>query len=302
MKYTWQDYNPKTMNFVENWLDEYAVEKTGIDDGWEDFYEYWVNDENTVLGENLWCKVVSENDKPFAVVAVGFHDENTFTIMEIVIDPNCRNQGKGSELLKELLVDSEAILGKEIQIAEAVIYPSNLASQKAFEKAGFSFHNAQEDGGAWDYVYEKELIFEISDISCLKNISQTHEIRLVGKDERKVFNKHLKLCKPKNKRLFFKGVSQSDWKKWNNQGTEYYLLFVDGKPVSRCAIERYSPDTWEAADVRTAPEYRNKGYSKEVVAYVTRKILEQGKSATCRTLAGNSGMLKVIDTLGYKRK
>ncbi len=302
MKYTWQDYNPKTMDFVENWLDEYAVEKTGIDDGWEDFYEYWSNDKNTVPGENLWCKVVFENNKPFAVVAVGFHDENTFTIMEIVIDPTCRRQGKGSELLKELLANGEFILGKEVQIAEAVIYPSNLASQKAFEKSGFRFRNAQEDGGAWDYVYEKELVFGISNISCLENIKQTHEIRSVGIDERKVFNKHLKLCKPKSKRLFFKGVSQSDWEKWNKDGTEYYLLFVDGKPVSRCAIEKYSNDKWEAADVRTAPEYINKGYSKEVVAYVTRKILEQGKTATCRTLAGNSAMLKVIDTLGYKRK
>lgn len=145
----------------------------------------------------------------------------------------------------------------------------------------------------------EEIIFKIDDISELKKIKQKHEIKIVGLEELNVFNEHLKLCKPKHKRLFFKGVSAKDWKSWYDEGTEYYLLFIDGKPVARCAIERYSDTAWEAADVKTVTEYRNKGLSKEIVSFVTRKILEQGKIATCSTMPDNYAMLKVIKTLGF---
>ncbi|MBQ8210623.1 MAG: GNAT family N-acetyltransferase [Clostridia bacterium] len=146
----------------------------------------------------------------------------------------------------------------------------------------------------------EEIIFMIDDISKLSDIKQTHEIRRVGTDGLKVYNEHLKLCCPKHKRIFFKGVSQESWENWNNEGIEFYLLFVDGKPVARCSIEPYSEDKWEAADVKTVPQYRNAGLSKEIVAFVTRKILERGKIATCSTLPRNTAMLKVIDAVGYK--
>ena len=78
--------------------------------------------------------VVFENEKPFAVIQFGFH-EDTFTSMETFVAPEKRNQGKGSELLKELLTNGKSIIGREINRADAVIFPSNKASQKAFEKA-----------------------------------------------------------------------------------------------------------------------------------------------------------------------
>lgn len=145
----------------------------------------------------------------------------------------------------------------------------------------------------------EEIIFEINNISELKEYKLNHKIELANRHS---FNKHLRLCKPIHKRLFFKGASKKDWKSWLNEGTEYYLLFIDDKPVARCAIERYSDAAWEAADVKTALNYRNKGLSKEVVSFVTRKILEQGRTATCSTMPDNYAMLKVIESLGYKRK
>lgn len=144
----------------------------------------------------------------------------------------------------------------------------------------------------------EEIIFEIDDISKLKKVKQKHEIKI---SELKAFNEHLKLCKPKHKRLFFKGISEKELKSWHDEGTEYYLLFADNKPVARCAIERYSDTAWEAADVKTVPEYRNKGLSKELVSFVTRKILEQNKTATCSTLPTNYAMLNVIHSLGFQK-
>ena len=75
--------------------------------------------------------------------------------MEVLIAPQKRCQGKGTKLLKELL-NSKEIIGFKIQKGEAVIYPSNIASQKAFENAGFIYHNNHKDenGDSMHYIYE----------------------------------------------------------------------------------------------------------------------------------------------------
>lgn len=152
MNYVWRDYDPQTMGYIEAWLDESAVRSTGLDEGFRDFYEYWANEDGFAVGENFWCKVVSEDDKPFAVIAFCQHERRIF-IMEIVVAPEKRGQGKGSKLLKELL-ESKELIGSSIQQSEAVIYTSNMASQKAFENAGFQYHHTHEDGDALYYVCE----------------------------------------------------------------------------------------------------------------------------------------------------
>ena len=86
MNFVWQDYNPETMRFVENWLDESAVKSTGLDEGFRAFYEYWANEDGFVVGGNFWCKVVGENDMPFGIIAFSQY-EDKITIMEIVIAP-----------------------------------------------------------------------------------------------------------------------------------------------------------------------------------------------------------------------
>ena len=152
MSFIWCDYNPDTTDFIENWLDNSAVESTGLDEGFRAFYEYWASEDGFVVGENFWCKVISENGKPVAVIAFCLH-EHTILIMEMVVDPQERGRGVGTQLLKELLGDKEMI-GFVIQKSDAVIFPSNIASQKAFENAGYQYHHTYEDGTAMYYVYE----------------------------------------------------------------------------------------------------------------------------------------------------
>lgn len=152
MNFVWQDYNPYSMDFVENLLDEYAVRMTGMDDGFRQEYEYWSNEDCNVVGENYWCKVVFENGNPFAVIEFGMH-EGVVTIMEIIVAPEKRGQGMGSKAIKELLENAKTIIGIDIEKAEAIIFPSNIASQKTFEKADFNYHHTHEDGDAMTYVY-----------------------------------------------------------------------------------------------------------------------------------------------------
>lgn len=154
MNYVWRDYNPNTMGYIENWLDKGAVKSTGLDEGFRSFYEYWAKEDGFIVGENFWCKVVFESDKPFAVIAFCHHDQKT-SIMEILVQPEKRDQGCGSKLLKELL-QKEEIIGFAIDRCEAVIFPDNTASQKAFENAGFQCQYTYEDGSALYYVYERD--------------------------------------------------------------------------------------------------------------------------------------------------
>ncbi len=152
MDYTWKDYNPETMEYIEKWLDRKAVKMTGMDEGWRDFYEYWANEDGYIISENYWSKVVFEDEKPFAVIALSLYEGVTY-IMEVLVAPKMRGKGKGSKMLKELLENGKDIIGFNIQKAEATIFPSNEASQKAFSKAGFKYKSTHEDGDAMTYVY-----------------------------------------------------------------------------------------------------------------------------------------------------
>lgn len=155
MNFAWRDYNPKTMGFVEDWIDEVAVKMTGMEDGFRQEYEYWSNESYNVVGENFWCKVIFENQNPFAVIELGLY-EGCFTIMEIIVAPEVRGHGMGSKAIKELINNAKVIIGMDIQKADAIIFPSNIPSQKAFEKADFKYHHTHEDGDAMTYMYECE--------------------------------------------------------------------------------------------------------------------------------------------------
>lgn len=154
MKYTWRDYCPETMEYIENWLDDSAVQSTGLDNGFRDFYDYWANEDGFTAGENFWCKVVFQDEEPFAVVAFCLHNSK-ISIMELVVAPENRGQGRGTMLLKDLILSSE-LCGRAIQEFEAVIYPDNTASKKAFENAGFqcTHTHRDEDGVSLLYAYE----------------------------------------------------------------------------------------------------------------------------------------------------
>lgn len=174
MDFIWCDYNPETMGYVENWLDEHAVKMTGMDEGFHQEYEYWFNEDCNVVGENYWCKVVFENGVPFAVIEFGLY-EGVVTVMEIIVAPEKRGQGMGSKAIKELLYNAKTIIGIDIERAEAIIYPSNKASQKAFEKAGFKYHHTNEDGDAMTYSYEINLVAKHYDILINEGNDPVHD-------------------------------------------------------------------------------------------------------------------------------
>lgn len=156
MKFNWITYNNEHKEIVESWFDNDVKNFTSIDDSWDEYVLYWKENSDSNKGEYFWSKIISDkNGVPFGVIAIGMYDD-IFTISEYVIDTQKRNMGYGSSALKELLMESECILGKRITVANAVIYPSNVASQKAFEKAGFVYKSMHPDGDALYYTYTAE--------------------------------------------------------------------------------------------------------------------------------------------------
>ena len=154
MKYEWIDYTSAYKELVDSWMDEDAMRFTGCDEGFDAYYHDCLNDPDTKLGENYWAKMIVADTDPVGIIAIGLW-ENVFTISEFIVRPGRRGEGVGLAALAELLAQSKNIIGIEMKEANAVIFPNNIASQKAFEKAGFGFHSAHPDGDAWYYRYRK---------------------------------------------------------------------------------------------------------------------------------------------------
>ena len=154
MRFSWVEYTSEYNAFADSCLDDEAKRFTGCDDGFEEFYNYWANKPDMKVGENFWSKIILDNGTPIGIIAVSLWD-GLFTIMELMISPNKRKQGIGTAVISELLNHSKVILGYEIENAKAVIFPNNIASQRAFEKAGFKFESEHVDGDAWYYEFKK---------------------------------------------------------------------------------------------------------------------------------------------------
>lgn len=155
MCFIWKDYTSEYAPFINSWLDTQAISMTGIDQGWNEYWDDVLEDAKNFSGSKEYGKIVYENDKPIAVIAFGYY-RGVVTISEIIVDPLLRGQGRGSRIIIELIEHADELIGEKIDQYTAVIYPDNIASQKAFEKAGFRFDYAHDDGDAWYYTLYTE--------------------------------------------------------------------------------------------------------------------------------------------------
>ena len=134
-----------------------------------------------------------------------------------------------------------------------------------------------------------ELLFEYCDSYIETNYKS---IIKLSADDAEIYNDHLKLCGQSK-------ISEAEWQEICADGTVYYLLYEKGLPVARAAIEKLSDEAWEIADVRTAKQFRNRGFSETICRYVISQILSENKNVTIRTESYNLSMLRVIEKLGF---
>jgi GNAT superfamily N-acetyltransferase len=91
------------------------------------------------------------------------------------------------------------------------------------------------------------------------------------------------------------------WNEARTLGYRYCALIEAQQAVALAAVWRYSDDAWEAAAVRTRPEFRRRGYGRAVVSFVTAHILAAGRVATCHTGADNAAMIGTAERVGFAR-
>lgn len=284
----WRDYTKEDAALVDSWLDADAVRLTALDEGFDEFRRYWENESDPARGEYFRCKLVSENTRPFAVIAFGYCS-GTVTIMEIVVDPALRGQGRGTALLREFIKNAADWIKQPISVFEAVVFENNPVSQIAFYKAGFVRN--EKDRDRWHKkADDSEMLFRYTS-RTLPALS-TPQIRWLEPDERRLFNAHLRLCNQNTLSI----------KKWNDivkTGIRYCGLFVDSKMVARACIEKLTDRYWEISDVRVAQEYRNRGYATAICGFAANEILSSNHVPTIRTEKDNAAMLRVIHKFGF---
>ena len=287
-RFDWQDYTREHAALVDSWLDADAVRMTGMDEGFDAFHQYWKNESSPERGEYFWSKLVSENGHPFAVISYGYCN-GTITIMEIVVDPVVRGQGKGAAVINEFLKNASVWIAQPIIVFNVVIFSGNTASQIAFYKAGFVVDN--KDRKRWKKTADdSEILFRYME-GTLPSFHSV-QIRWLGPDERRLFNAHLRLCDQNTLSI----------KKWNGimkTGIRYCGLFVDNQMVARACIEKLTDRYWEISDVRVAKDHRNRGYATAICGFVANEIIKSGRIPTIRTEKTNNSMLKVIEKLHF---
>ena len=287
----WQDYEPEQAALVNAWLDREAVRDTGLADGFDAFYQYWKNETDPARGESFWCKLVSEEQRPFAAVAYAAFRQ-TVTVMEIVVDPALRGQGKGTAVVTELVANAADWIGRPLTVFEAVIFPHNTASQTVFYKTGFVPVSDEKDNDRWRRTADTtEILFRYA--AKTPPTAPDWPVRRLGPDERALFNRHLRLCQQKP-------MARKRWRQIIQADIGYYGLFAEGKMVARTCVEKLTDRYWEISDVRVANAFRNRGCATAIVAFLTDEILSRGKIPTIRTEKDNAAMRKVIQKLRFR--
>ncbi len=151
MRFSWREYTRDDAALADLWLDAEAIHETGIDEGWQTFCDYSEEDSKNFGGKDF-CFIISADDDPFAVMYIGtLNDE--FTVSEYIVAPYMRGRGYGSAAIRELLENRAHLLGRDFTRAKVVIFPDNIASQRAFEKAGFVYVSTHPDGDAMYYEW-----------------------------------------------------------------------------------------------------------------------------------------------------
>ena len=157
MIFEWINYQLEDAGLVDSWMDAKAVAMTGIDQGWDAYWNAVIADAKNYPGCRDFCKIVRKNGMAVAAVVYGSY-RGIATVSEIIVDPTRRGKGLGTQILRDLVAHSDELLSGQAHEFCAVIFPDNLPSQKAFTKAGFVLDHVHEDGTVLYYKMERACV------------------------------------------------------------------------------------------------------------------------------------------------
>lgn len=150
MKFEWRDYCPADAALIDAWLTPETCAMTGLDQGWNAYWNAVLADAANYPGCKDCCKMIFKSGIPIAVVSYGCY-LGTAVVSEMIVSPHFRGKGYGTEIIRELLELYPVLLGGDIVKFTAVIFPNNIPSKKAFAKAGFSAEHISEGAETWAF-------------------------------------------------------------------------------------------------------------------------------------------------------
>ena len=77
MRFNWIDITDKDFPIIESWLDDETKYFTGLEDGIKDYYDFYLNDEHYIFGDNFWIKVIFENSIP--IIRIPYNKNFTYS-------------------------------------------------------------------------------------------------------------------------------------------------------------------------------------------------------------------------------
>ena len=137
------------------------------------------------------------------------------------------------------------------------------------------------------------ILYKQNDMSRLKGFDEG--VRWLRAEDSSLISAYIEECNRSDK------TDYTDYLTDDNL-ISYCGLFSGGRLRAVACVERYSSQFWEAADVRTLPDSRNKGFGCAVVCFITRHILQHGRTATCHTHVENIPMRKILSKLGFEER
>ena len=150
MKYTFVDYDPALHRALDAWRGG-DITRFAMDGSISEEWQYYIDCDDYQAGIDTFCKVVLLDARPVAVMIVFCNPDYPVGINPIIVDPALAGQGIGSEILREFVGNIGAILPFHSGLIDVVIDNENIASIRAFTKAGFTLARMHPDGDAGYY-------------------------------------------------------------------------------------------------------------------------------------------------------
>ncbi len=288
MMFTWREYTEADASLADGWLDEAAIKLTGLDEGFDDCCQYWKEQPETLWGENMWAKLFCADGTPVGVCLLAM-EKGVLTVSEMLMDPKQRGKGYGSAALQELLAEGNAILGKQILSAKAVIYPDNIASQRAFVKAGFRFEKAHPDGDAWYYRYDRFSFVPIDRRNARNILPRLFE----------VLHSNMSVIAPtgnsymEDEELWVSCIAEA-----LEKSARQLLLVMDGEAVAGFFMYYVNGDLWMMEEIQFAPAYQGSGLFRALYAHLLEILPDSVKYVEAYANKQNQKSIGILTHLG----
>jgi len=153
MTYQFIDYDPVLHAALDAWRSD-DIAEFAMNEGIGSEWRYYIDAPEYQAGVDAFCKVVLLDDMPVAAMIVLCHPEYPVGINPIIVDPARVGQGHCCAILREFAENIEAILPGKRERIRVYIDNENIASVRAFAKAGFACVGEHPDGDGAYYELE----------------------------------------------------------------------------------------------------------------------------------------------------